>query len=109
MALRARLASLAAVAAAAPPRPSCESGVRWHPNVQLHDMTGAGDMNSTANLSAAECAGLCCRAPRCMAFFHTTNASMWNNNCGPNRRGPHIVFLPHPIFVYMENPHTFLF
>jgi hypothetical protein len=64
--------------------PSCEAGVQWHPSIQLHDMTGAGDMNSTANLSATECAALCCAVPRCMAFFHTTNASMWNNNCGPH-------------------------
>ena len=55
-----------------------------HPNIQLHDVIGAGDMNSTANLSASECASLCCNVPRCMAFFHTTNASMWNNNCGPH-------------------------
>ena len=25
----------------------------------------------------------CCATPACVAFFHTTNASMWNNNCGP--------------------------
>lgn len=62
--------------------PSCTASVQWHPNIQLHDMEGAGDMGSRGNTSAAACASWCCATPSCVAFFHTTNASMWNNNCG---------------------------
>ena len=82
----ARLVALLALAwpsaGVSAPSAACTASVQWHPDIQLHDMEGAGDMGSKGNTSKEACAKWCCEIPACVAFFHTTNASMWNNNCG---------------------------